>query len=400
MTQIHHMVIFGLFFTAVISIVHYYLWRRLVKDINLSSPLRRLFTGVLIFFAISAPATMIFSHTMTAAAAKTISFVPLLWLGTMMFLVVLLASIDLFRFIFFLRRQFFRHIAKPPIDENRRIALKKISTATTLGISGALTITSVLNVKRDASVIRRSVQLSKFPKALNGFTIAQLSDIHIGLTLDGNWLRKIVHQVNTLNPDIIVITGDLVDGYVHQLGQELQPLKKLQATHGIFFVTGNHEYYFDAPKWILFLEQMGIAVLQNSGVQIGDNQDTFLLAGVTDFQAARLHPSMGPNIKHALSERRTNQETVLLCHQPRIIHQAADNDVGLILSGHTHGGQIWPFTYAVRLQQPYNKGLIQHNDRTTIYINQGTGYWGPPMRLGTECEITLLTLHRKEKIND
>ncbi|MBN2715402.1 MAG: metallophosphoesterase, partial [Deltaproteobacteria bacterium] len=173
-----------------------------------------------------------------------------------------------------------------------------------------------------------------------------------------------------------------------------QSLTKLHAPMGVYFVTGNHEYYFKASEWVSHLSQLGIEVLDNRAVHIGDDANPLLLAGVNDYQASHMPGEAPLDLNKALRHRRPEQEVILLCHQPKIVADAAAADVGLILSGHTHGGQIWPFNYLVKLQQPYLKGLINYNSRTTLYINQGTGYWGPPLRLGTECEITLFTLYR------
>jgi predicted MPP superfamily phosphohydrolase len=227
------------------------------------------------------------------------------------------------------------------------------------------------------------VTLAKLPKALDGFTIVQLTDVHIGggPTLARDWLADVVARTNALAPDLIAITGDLVDGSVERLRDEVAPLKDLKARHGVYFVTGNHEYYAGAEAWIAELGRLGIRCLRNERLPITDGLD---LAGVDDYHAR-------PDLARALAGRDPNRALVLLAHQPRAVHEAAAQGVCLQLSGHTHGGQIWPWNSLVRLQQPYVAGLVREG-QTQLYVSRGTGYWGPPMRLGTHAEITRVTL--------
>jgi predicted MPP superfamily phosphohydrolase len=172
------------------------------------------------------------------------------------------------------------------------------------------------------------------------------------------------------------------------------PLGTLAAKHGVFFVTGNHEYYAGADEWIAHLPTLGVRVLRNERVSVGGGADSFDLAGVDDYNAHGF-PGHGPDLQRAVSGRDPSRELVLLAHQPREVHRAAEHGVGLQLSGHTHGGQIWPWNFAVKLQQPYVAGLVRHKT-TQLYVSRGTGYWGPPMRLGAPAEITQLVLTRGE----
>jgi predicted MPP superfamily phosphohydrolase len=171
----------------------------------------------------------------------------------------------------------------------------------------------------------------------------------------------------------------------------LEPLRNLRAPHGVFFVTGNHEYISGVEEWVTFLPSLGIRVLENERVTIGEGDDAFELAGVYDFSAARFRSRRVPDLAGALRGWTGDTALVLLAHQPKHAREAAARGVGLVLSGHTHGGQIWPFSYLVRLDQPYIAGL--HRERETqVYVSEGTGYWGPPMRLGTRGEITRVVL--------
>jgi len=196
-----------------------------------------------------------------------------------------------------------------------------------------------------------------------------------------------VRETNALAPDMVVITGDLVDGSVAHLSALVEPLRDLKARDGVFFVTGNHEYYSGADEWIAHLRTMGIRVLRNERVDV---RGLFDLAGVDDV-SARMLPGHGMDIPGALAGRDPSRALVLLAHQPKAIKEAVKAGVDLQLSGHVHGGQMIPFNWLVHLDQPFLSGLHQMEE-TWIYVSQGTGYWGPPMRVGTQAEITHIML--------
>ena len=238
------------------------------------------------------------------------------------------------------------------------------------------------------------VPLRRLPAGLDGTTVVQLTDLHIGPTIGRTWLEGIVARVNALEPHIVAITGDLVDGTVDDLRHAVAPLGELRARHGVFFVTGNHEYYAGAPAWMAELKRLGVRVLRNERVSIGEGADSFDLAGVDDLSSYGQAPGHGPDLPRALDGRDPTRELVLLAHQPKAVKEAARFGVGLQLSGHTHGGQIWPWGHLVKLQQPFVAGLAREKD-TILYVSKGTGYWGPPMRLGAPAEITRLVLVRE-----
>jgi uncharacterized protein len=220
----------------------------------------------------------------------------------------------------------------------------------------------------------------------------QLSDVHIGPTIDGAWLRGIVDRVNALEPDMVAITGDLVDGSVAELAAHVAPLADLRAKHGVYFVTGNHEYYSGVDAWIEELERLGVRVLRNERVEIGDGDAVFDLAGIDDHRAKDFGRGHGADLEKATAGRDESRELVLLAHQPKQVVEAAKKGVGLQLSGHTHGGQIFPWGIFVWLDQRFVAGLDRLGD-TQVYTSRGTGYWGPPMRVGAPAEITELCLY-------
>ncbi len=225
---------------------------------------------------------------------------------------------------------------------------------------------------------------------LTGFRIVQLSDVHIGPTVSRAFVSRMVAQANAQNPDIIVITGDLVDGGVEEFAAAAAPLADLRAAQGVYFVTGNHEYYSGIEGWMAYLPTLGIRVLRNERVRLSKNGAGFDLVGVDDLFGA-IAPGHGIDLPKALHGRDTGVPAVLLAHQPTVVRQAAEHGVALQLSGHTHGGQIFPFNLLVSLVQPWMKGLHRVGD-TWLYVHRGTGYWGPPIRVGAPGEVARIEL--------
>jgi uncharacterized protein len=271
-------------------------------------------------------------------------------------------------------------------------------------IATATSAIGFLNARRTASVKRVEVPIRGLPQALEGFTIAQLSDIHVGPTIKSGYIRRIVEAVNRLGADTIAITGDLVDGSVPELREHIAPLAGLRARHGTFVVTGNHEYYAGAHAWIDELRRLGLKVLLNEhvvlqtrnvrGAQTDEElfESALVLAGVTDFTAGHFDAAHASDPHLALHDAPPLVHTrVLLAHQPRSAPLAAAAGYQLQLSGHTHGGQFFPWNLFVPMQQPFTAGLHRLHDMW-VYVSRGTGYWGPPKRFGAPSEITLLTL--------
>jgi predicted MPP superfamily phosphohydrolase len=248
------------------------------------------------------------------------------------------------------------------------------------------------NARRTAAVVEVDVPIAGLPAALHGFTIAQISDIHVGPTIKAPYLRRIVDAVNRLRADMVAVTGDLVDGSVRELSTHVAPLAELQSRHGTFFVTGNHEYYSGAAGWVAELRRIGLRVLMNEHVVVRHDGAEMVVAGVTDFGAHHFDPAQRSDPQAALAGAPQAAGTrVLLAHQPRSADAAERAGFDLQLSGHTHGGQFWPWNLFVPLQQPFTAGLNRLR-RLWVYTSRGTGYWGPPKRFGAPSEITRLRL--------
>jgi predicted MPP superfamily phosphohydrolase len=376
----------------VVAAVHYYLWLRLVRDAQIPAPWRQIGTWAVILLGASLPVGMALGRAVPFPVSRWLSLLPYIWMGAMVLVFFLLLGADLLRLVAAGAARL-TGSGDFPADPSRRLALSRFVAGAVGLVATGLSGIAVARAMGEVEVRRVEVVLSRLPRALDGFRIVQLTDLHIGLTLGREFVERVVERTRGLRPDLVAITGDLVDGTPDQLRDEVAPLAALDAPHGVFFVTGNHEYYSGAPEWLPELERLGMRVLRNGRVDIERGGASFDLAGIDDHNAHGMAPGHGPDLGKALAGRDPEAEVVLLAHQPRAVEEAAALDVGLVLAGHTHGGQLWPWNLLVRLQQPYVKGLHRHGDgRTQIYVSQGTGFWGPPMRLGTTGEITEIIL--------
>jgi predicted MPP superfamily phosphohydrolase len=262
-----------------------------------------------------------------------------------------------------------------------------------LGIlAAALTLTAVGAWRaRRPRVVRVAVPIAGLPDDLNGFRIVQLSDLHVGPTIRRRFVQTIVDTANRLDADVVALTGDVADGTVPALRQDVAPLADLRARYGKFFVSGNHEYYWDAARWAAEIERLGFSVLANAHRLLRRGRGRLLLAGVSDASASYRHPDEASDPVAALAGAPESDVKVLLAHQPRSAYAARAAGFDLQLSGHTHGGQYFPFNLLVRLFQPFVAGL-HRLEEMWLYVSRGTGYWGPPLRLGAPSEITLIEL--------
>ncbi|MBI4510133.1 MAG: metallophosphoesterase [Deltaproteobacteria bacterium] len=388
--------LFFLVATGLMALMHYYVWARLVRDTGLPRHLARAATLALVGLAASVLLSFITMRAFPRSVGRVICFPAYTWLGILFLLILNLLAADLLRFAGDVATRAGGTRLGPKMPERRLFIARVFGGAATVAALGAsaLALESGLSRPRVREI---RVRLARLPRELDGTTIVQLTDMHVGPMLGPEFVADVVDRTNALKPDVIAITGDLVDGTVEQLRRAVSPIANLQAKHGVFFVTGNHEYYSGADPWIAELSRLGVRVLRNERVQVGEDASSFDLAGVDDYSARRLARGHGPDLPRALAGRDPSRELVLLAHQPRAAFEAARLGVGLQLSGHTHGGQIWPFKYIVALQQPFVAGLDRVGDMT-LYTSPGTGFWGPPMRLGTRSEITKIVLESERGI--
>ncbi|MFE2551559.1 metallophosphoesterase [Streptomyces sp. NPDC059355] len=273
----------------------------------------------------------------------------------------------------------------PPGGATRRqFVARAVGGAAALVATGTVA-TGTYGVLRGPRVKRVQVPLAKLPRAAHGFRIAVVSDIHLGPVLGRAHTTRIVETINRTQPDLIAVVGDLVDGSVHDLGPAAEPLRRLSARHGSFFVTGNHEYFSGAQQWIDHVRELGLTPLENARRPL----PYFDLAGVND--VAGETEGHGPDFTAALGDRDPSRAAVLMAHQPVVIHDAVRHGVDLQLSGHTHGGQLWPGNYLAELANPTVAGLERYGD-TQLYVSRGAGAWGPPVRVGAPSDITVVEL--------
>lgn len=383
---------FAIFFLVsgtITVLLHWYVWSRLVRDAALPAPYHRAATVAIVFLAVALWAMFPLSRVVPRSIIFPFAIAAYTWLGLLFLLVMAFLAVDVVRLV---PAVLARLRADTPDPQRRVLMGRAIAAGVGLLATGAAAW-GVKSALGEVMIRHHRVPLKRLPAGMEGLTIAQLTDVHVGPTIGSAFIEQVVARTNALKPNVIVITGDLVDGSVDVLREHVAPLAKLSAPLGVYFVTGNHEYYSGVTEWIDELTRLGIRVLRNERVELRRGDDVIDLAGVDDWTSRQFGHGHGHDLDRAMAGRDPAREVVLLAHQPKSIVEAAKHGVGLQLSGHTHGGQIFPWNFFVRLQQPYVAGLHRH-DGSYIYVSRGTGYWGPPMRVGIPAEIAHLTLTR------
>ncbi len=361
---------FTLFF-LLFGAIHYLAHSRIVTKMHLSQTAKR---GLDTFLGLN------FLGNIGYVAARYVTDVPkplyALFSISIGIGFIILLSLILYELLHFLQRSL-------PFHDERRRLFKRISDTGFLAAGAGMVTLSVYEGSKRP--VLNTVKLEQNRFGSRCYKIVQISDMHIGGLIEQRFVKESVERINALNPDLVAITGDLTDLPVKQIRPALDELKNLRSRYGTFYVPGNHEYFHGIEETLRYAERSGIHILGNSAQNLGP----FWVVGVYDLFGIR-YKKFIPDIEKAASKIPKGATTLLLAHQPRFIMHLGNFQPSLMLSGHTHGGQIWPFGYLVRLQQPYLKGLHRLGDRRHIYVNSGIGFWGPPMRLGTEAEITLI----------
>jgi uncharacterized protein len=362
--------------------MHYYVWARLVRDPQLPALATRFATALLATLAVALPATLVLSRT--RGAPRALVWIAFLWMGIVFLLFAFVGMADAARALTWVARKL--RTPETPADPGRRLLLARALAASVGGVVAGLSVFGVRSALAGLRIKDVPVRIRNLPSALAGLRLVQISDLHIGPLLHKDWVEGVVERVRALRPDLVAITGDLVDGTVDELRAHVAPLARLaEAPRGVYFTTGNHEYYSGVGDWLAYLPSLGIRPLANERVEVAPGLD---LAGIHDPTGRGRY---APDLQGALEGRDPAKPVVLLAHQPRQFREAAQHGVALTLSGHTHGGQIWPFSWLVALVQPYIAGLHRLGD-AQLYVSRGTGFWGPPMRVFAPAEITLLRL--------
>ena len=383
---------------AVLGLMHLYLWKRLIRDTTVSRRTRWSMTGGLLALALLIGATLILPRATGLALPLWLEWSGWLWFALVAYLFLVLMVLEPVRLV--LRRWIRRpraDVATPTDDApeptpnvNRRVFIARSAAVAAGTASVGLVGFGAATALGPPDVLDVPVRLRRLDPAFTGFRIAVVSDIHLGPLAGRAHTERIVRMINEAQPDLVAIVGDLVDGTVAQLGSAAEPLRDLSSREGTFFVTGNHEYFVDdTDSWLRELERLGVQPLRNANTAIRRGGAAFDLVGVNDVVGASRGD--GPNFERALAGTDPERARVLLAHQPVQVTQAAENGVDLQLSGHTHGGQMWPFHYAVRAVQPSLAGLSTVDD-TQLYVSRGAGFWGPPVRIGAPPDISILSL--------
>ncbi|MFC9330070.1 metallophosphoesterase [Kitasatospora sp. NPDC057015] len=410
---------------AVLGLVHWYLWRRLVRDVSAPGGLwRRTGTVLAVLLPVLGIAAIVGGLPM--AVERWIAWPGFLWLAVLIYLLLALLVGEALRPLL-LRLPVRRGGARPvpaagpaagapdpsdaaavgasgaagpsepadgpgaaaaaagPASPERRLFVARTVAIGAAGAAAAVVGNGTYGVLRGPHLKQVTVPLAKLPARADGYRIAVVSDIHLGPILGRAHTQRIVDTINGARPDLVAIVGDLVDGSVPELGRDAEPLARLRARDGSYFVTGNHEYFSGAAPWVDFVRSLGVHPLQNARVELPG----FDLAGVNDL--AGTSEGEGPDFDRALGDRDLTRTSVLLSHQPVTVHDAVRHGVDLQLSGHTHGGQLWPGNYLAALANPTVAGLERYGD-TQLYVTRGAGAWGPPVRVGAPSDITIVTL--------
>ncbi|RKI39033.1 metallophosphoesterase [Corallococcus sp. AB004] len=370
---------------------HLYLFRRLVWNLTSRRGPRLVAAFVLGFMTLVLIARRYLQRTLPEAPGDVVELVSYSWMGVALCLVLGLAGVDLGRAVFALGRRLRPAPSAPSVDAERRRFLSQATAGGALALGGGLAGYGSWRAFTAPEVTEVVVRIPKLPRSLDGFSIVQLTDLHVGPFIQRRFMDELVRRANALNPDLVAITGDLVDGTVPRLGGFVAALGNLHARYGSFFVTGNHDYSSGAEAWVAHLGSMGIPSLRNRHVRIGDGGGAFDLVGVDDWHGGRRLGQKGYDLDLALADRDPERAAVLLAHQPANFKVAAERGVDLQISGHTHGGQLFPMTALIGLSWEHSAGHYRHGD-SHIYVSRGCGFWGPPMRLGSPPELVKLVL--------
>ena len=370
--------------TGLLASTHYYLALRLVLDPDLAQPWRGLALGAIAALGASLVLLPIAERRLPPSRTRWMAWPATVWMGFAFLLLISLFASDLLLWLAGGVAEAAEHLPGPGSGSGMRAA----GVALLALLAGLAGLRSGL---APPQLRRVEIELPRWPAARDGYRIAQISDIHIGPLLGRKFAAGLVARVNALAPDLVAVTGDLVDGKLARLADEVAPFGGLRGRDGVYFVTGNHDHYSGADDWAGAVGRLGLRVLRNQRVAIGEGERAFDLVGVDDHRGDMLGAPGGEDLDRALAGRDPARPAILLAHDPSTFKRASSLGIDLQLSGHTHGGQIWPFGLMVRLVIPTVAGLYTRGS-ARLYVSRGTGFWGPPMRLFAPAEITEIVL--------
>lgn len=385
----------------VLAILYGYVGARLIAPFALIGSGHYLFWGIITFLAVAPIGGMI----LRARGAENQIVDILLWIGfgglgvfSLAFVAFLIR--DFGWFTGFLSLKAFKSLSiidsqSMQMDPERRQFLLMSMNMGILGVTSLLGGVGFFQARRKAEIVDVDIKLSNMSPQLEGLKVVQVSDLHVGPTIKADYAQMVVDQVNSLNPDLIFFTGDMVDGSVDHLSDDVEPLRKLNARYGKYFVTGNHEYYSGVDQWVHKVGELGMINLHNEHRMLNIDGASLAIAGVTDLMAHNVAKSHKTDPHKAMEGVPPAVPTLMLAHQPGTAELTKDLSIDLMVTGHTHGGQYIPFNLAVSRVHQYSAGLYRQGNMQ-VYVNRGTGYWGPPLRLGVPSEITQFTLRKDD----
>lgn len=391
---------FFLIVLATLGLVYGYIGWRLILPLGLNPSWNAVLWGVILLFAALPFIPIVFRlNGIENTAVDFLGWVGYLSLGFFSLVFAILLARDLVWLVIWgghkavsVIRGFSGAVkTSDSVDPERRRLLINGMNLGILGLTGGLTGFGFYQANRRPQVVEVPVSFDKLPGDLDGFRIVQITDLHVGPTIKRGFVQGVVDRVNELYPDLIAFTGDLADGSVGHLKDDVAPLAELSAPFGCYFITGNHEYYSGVLPWLEEVDRLGLDILLNEHRVINRGVSRLLLAGVTDYSGGQFIKSHVSDPEQAQKDAPVCQLRILLAHQPKSVFAASNSGYDLQISGHTHGGQYFPYHFMAALAQPYISGLHRHG-QMQIYVSRGTGYWGPQIRLAAKSEITVIRL--------
>jgi len=378
--------IFFIFFSTVLLSVYSYVGWRFIWTLQTPSLYKSLTLIILMLFYCLTIITFIFYfNKIENNITRIIAWLGYAGLGLVSLLFFIQVCADLLLLVKSL-------LAKSHSFDPHRRAFLGLSAKTIVGgIAGIGSIWGMYQALKEPVIKRVEIKIEGLPESLKRFRMAQITDLHVGSMITGKFVERVTRKIQELNADMLFFTGDAADGSVQSYGKYLNSLAEIHPKYGKYFVTGNHEYYSDMNGWLQLIEGLGFKILVNESQNIIVNDATIMITGIPDRSGRHFSSCHKTNMEKAVGGMNSSDLKILLAHQPKDLEHALEYGFDLQLSGHTHGGQYFPFSLLVQMAHPFLKGLHKR-ENTWIYINQGTGYWGPPLRIGTEPEITEIVL--------
>ncbi len=372
------LVFFGVI-CLLLSLISLYIGRSFYKNVPILKKHPKLFFGVMVLL-------LLFQIVGHLFYRRTKTEMPIYFIGSIYLMLGLFFCLVFYLLIGDIALKIFQLFKGKNTDLNRRTFFGMV------GISAANVVFGVVSAARGPKLYNVTIPIKNLPDSFVGYKIVQISDLHVGPTIKRDYVERVKDMTNRLNPDMVALTGDLLDGTPDRIGNHLRPIADIQSKDGSFFVSGNHEYYWNYLSWEKFFREWGLIILENSSHTITRGHDRLSIIGLPD-QTAQRFLGIAVDIKKAMEDVPPLNKKILLAHRPHVFDKNNDYNIDLQLSGHTHGGQFFPWNLIIAAVWKYHAGLYGHKG-TWIYVNRGTGYWGPPLRSGVIAELTQLILQK------